>query len=58
MREFPKRIPYARWINSQMSIARHYGGITLQGVSYRIEKGTGDLVADEPKPKRTRKAKL
>lgn len=57
MTNISKRIPYANWINSQLSIARHYGGINLQGVAYRIEKATGDLVAEESKPKTTRKKK-
>lgn len=44
MTEFPDRIPYAHWINSQMSIARFYGGLNLNGSRYIIEKDTNDLV--------------
>lgn len=59
MSNLPKRILYESWINSQLSIARHCGGMMIQGVTYRIEQGTNDLVADEPesKPKRERKKK-
>ena len=32
--EAPERI-YG-WLDTQMSIARHYGGLTYQGQSYRI----------------------
>lgn len=32
--ESPERI-YG-WLDTQMSIARHYGGLTYQGQSYRI----------------------
>ena len=52
----PDRIPYAAWINSQLSIARHYGGIKLNGAMYLIEKESGDLVKFAPKP-REKKAK-
>lgn len=33
----PHRIPYDYWINSHLSIARHYGAIILQGKTYRID---------------------
>ena len=42
------RIPYANWINSHLSIARHYGGCVINGVSYRLDydnapsEGEGD----------------
>ena len=53
---YPDRIPYAAWINSQLSIARHYGGMTIQGKDYLIEHGTGDLVyAPKPAPKPRKK---
>ena len=32
------------WINSQLSIARFYGGISISGKEYRIVKGSDDLV--------------
>lgn len=31
------RIPYDSWINSQLSIARHYGGCVLNGKKYRLD---------------------
>jgi len=34
---FPDRIPYNNWINSQLSIARHFGGITLNGDRYVLD---------------------
>ena len=33
----PKRIPYDTWVNSQLSVARHYGGCTLNGVQYKLD---------------------
>lgn len=42
------RIPYEQWINSHLSIARHYGGCTINGKSYRLDydnartEGEGD----------------
>ena len=33
----PKRIPYEQWVNSQLSIARLYGGIQINGVEYRLD---------------------
>lgn len=52
-----ERIPYANWINSQLSVARFYGGITFNGVSYEIEKDTNDLVAVASIKKNIREAK-
>jgi hypothetical protein len=49
--DYPDRIPYDSWINSQLSIARHYGGINLGGDFYAIEKPSNDLV--KPKPKKS-----
>jgi hypothetical protein len=57
MNEYPNRIPYNAWINSQLSIARHYGGINLQGKAYYVEKETGDLVHKEPKPRKRKEKK-
>ena len=36
MRE-PKRIPYHTWANSQLSVARHYGGCIFNGVQYKLD---------------------
>lgn len=36
------------WINSPMSIARHYGGIKIKGVMYGIvDREHGDLVRED-----------
>lgn len=32
------RIPYETWINSQLSIARHYGAITINGKRYEYDR--------------------
>jgi len=46
----PKRIPYDTWANSQLSIAKYYGGCTLNGVQYTLDyencrtEGDGDHV--------------
>lgn len=48
MAKEPKRIPYDSWINSQLSIVRHYGSCTLNGVRYVLDldncrtEGKGD----------------
>ncbi len=44
MTQYPDRIPYDHWINSQLSIARFYGGISINGKRYVIDKETNDLV--------------
>ena len=31
------RIPYVVWANSQMSIARHYGGLKINGKTYYLD---------------------
>lgn len=49
--EYPDRIPYQAWINSQLSIARFYGGLQLNGKEYFVEADTNDLVARSPKNK-------
>jgi hypothetical protein len=49
--EFPDRIPYQYWINTQFSVARHYGACTINGKYYVVEPGTNDLVVEEKKPK-------
>ena len=33
----PHRIPYASWANSQLSIAKYYGGCTLNGKTYTLD---------------------
>ena len=33
----PHRIPYDVWINSHLSIARHYGGCKLNGKTYKLD---------------------
>ena len=44
----PKRIPYETWANSQLSIAKYYGGCITNGVKYTLDyencrtEGEGD----------------
>lgn len=44
----PKRIPYDTWANSQLSVAKYYGGCTINGVQYALDyencrtEGEGD----------------
>ena len=44
----PKRIPYETRANSQLSIAKYYGGCTINGVRYTLDyencrtEGEGD----------------
>ena len=33
----PHRIPYKTWANSQLSIAKYYGGCKLNGKDYRLD---------------------
>lgn len=33
-KEVTHRIPYDAWINSHLSVARHYGGCQLNGKQY------------------------
>ncbi len=42
------------WIHSQLSIARFYGGIKLQGREYIIDPKTQDLVLVVPKERKKR----
>lgn len=37
MTDHPERIPYDTWANSQLSVARHYGGCTINGVQYKLD---------------------
>jgi hypothetical protein len=50
----PDRIPFDSWINSQLSIARYFGGIKLQGREYIIDPKTQDLVLVVPKERKKR----
>lgn len=34
---YPDIIPYDSWINSQLSVARHYWGITIQNKNYVVD---------------------
>jgi hypothetical protein len=52
MTEYPDRIPYEHWINSQLSIARFHGGIILNGKRYIVDRETNDLVVPVPRRKR------
>ena len=33
-----KRIPYSQWRNSQLSVARFYGGIQINGEHYEFDR--------------------
>jgi len=37
-KKVPRRIPYDSWINSQLSIARHYGGCKVNGKTYKLDR--------------------
>jgi hypothetical protein len=39
----PPYFAHPGWLNSQLSIARHYGGMTLDGVRYEVDELSGDL---------------
>ncbi|MBV9825189.1 MAG: hypothetical protein JO001_05900 [Alphaproteobacteria bacterium] len=32
-----KRIPYEFWAHSQLSVAKYYGGINIDGKGYRLD---------------------
>ena len=32
-----KRIPYKVWFNSQLSVAKYYGGCTIEGKLYKLD---------------------
>ena len=36
-KELPERIPYDIWSNSQLSIAKYYGGIQYNGKHYILD---------------------
>jgi hypothetical protein len=55
--KYPDRIPRDAWINSQLSIARHYGGIKINGDFYIVDKNTGDLVKQNQNRKTTPKTR-
>lgn len=44
--KYADRIPFDVWINSQLSIARHYGGLMLEGEAYLIDKRDNSLVRE------------
>lgn len=44
MSQGPDYIKKDVWLNSQYSVARHYGGCSINGVRYEINYLTGDLV--------------
>lgn len=35
--DYPDIIPYENWIHSQLSVARHYGGIKIGGKNYVVD---------------------
>lgn len=37
MKKIKHRIPYAEWSNSQLSIAKHYSGININGKMYILD---------------------
>lgn len=37
MKKEKHRIPFDSWRNSQLSVARFYGGCTLNGKEYRLD---------------------
>lgn len=43
-----KRIPYDHRANSQMSIARHYGGMTIDGDYYEFDRDVMKQMAKDP----------
>ena len=42
----PDRIPYDHWINSQLSIARHWGCCVINGVKYVVDPRDKSLVKE------------
>lgn len=40
------RIPYDVWINSQLSIARHFGGCNFNGKSYVFDEDMPPVIKD------------
>lgn len=66
-----ERIPYAVWSSNQMSVAKHYGGININGMYYVLDydncptKGEGEnmkyfpdlvLFSSLPKKKSSKKS--
>lgn len=35
------------WLNSQLSVAKYYGGMTYNEIRYQIDYDTGDLVRSD-----------
>jgi hypothetical protein len=50
---------YYDWLDSHLSIARHYGGIKIDGVQFNIRYDLEGQPLEEvlPKPKRARREK-
>ena len=48
----PDRIKKSIWMNSPLSVARHYGGIKINGDFYVIDPATQDLVKQLPKSRK------
>lgn len=42
--EYPDRIPYKQWMNSEFSIARLYGGLRINGVRYVLDYKNAEVV--------------
>ena len=40
------KIPYDVWINSQLSVAKYYGGCTLNGKTYKLDYENCKTVGD------------
>ena len=63
--QYPNRIPFDNWIHSQLSIAKYYGSIIINGDTYNLDydnckKGTNEdgkevYFPDLVKEKTTRK---
>ena len=43
-----KRIPYDNWINSQLSVARHYGWINIEKEYFEFDREVIKQMANDP----------
>jgi hypothetical protein len=43
----PLYFPRDQWLNSQLSIARHWGACTYNGVRYEVDELTEDLCRED-----------
>lgn len=43
-----KRIAYNNWINSQLSVARHYGWINIEGEYFEFDREVMKQMANDP----------